>query len=70
MSLVSICENSASHATKPRSCFVPFQNQRKYLGLTFAASRNDITWYGIIKDETDEASYKHASLKEDEEELI
>ena len=31
---------------------------------------NDITWYGIIKDETDEASYKHASLKEDEEELI
>ena len=29
-----------------------------------------ITWYGIIKDETNEARNKHASLEEDKQDLI
>ena len=70
LSWESICENSASQATNPRSCFVPFQEWWKRLGLKLTASSIDLTWYGIIKDETDEASNKHASLKEDDQELI
>ena len=28
------------------------------------------TWYGVIKDESDEAGYKHARLEKHEQELV
>ena len=28
------------------------------------------TWYGVIKDESDEAGYKHARLEKYEQELV